>query len=63
MTAVKQSLGTRQGGFVIVAVLWILAALATLASACSVYVANSAAASHVTDDRLQAEASIEACVE
>jgi general secretion pathway protein K len=50
-------------GFVLVAVLWILAALAVLASIYSSYTVNTAAASHVADDRVQAEASIRAGVE
>ena len=52
-----------EAGFVLVAVLWILAALATLASIYSSYTINTAAASHVADDRVQAEASIRAGVE
>ncbi len=52
-----------ESGFVLVAVLWILAALATLAAIYSAYTINTAAASHVYDDRLQAEASIRAAVE
>jgi general secretion pathway protein K len=44
-------------------VLWILAALATLASIYSSYTVNTAAASHIPDDRVQAEASIRAGVE
>jgi general secretion pathway protein K len=56
--------GTRtEAGFVLVAVLWILAALATLASVYSSYTVNTAAASRVADDRVQAEASIRAGVE
>jgi general secretion pathway protein K len=43
-------------GFVIVAVLWVLAALATLASVYSIYVSNTAAASHVSEDRIRASA-------
>src|SRR5271167_3211275 len=50
-------------GFVLVAVLWILAALATLASIYSVYAVNTVNASHVADDRVQTEASIRAGVE
>lgn len=42
-------------GFIIVAVLWILIALATLASIYSIYVGNSALALSVMDDGLQAE--------
>jgi general secretion pathway protein K len=52
-----------EAGFVLVAVLWILAALATLASIYSSYTINTAAASHIADDRVQAEASIRAGVE
>jgi general secretion pathway protein K len=50
-------------GFVLVAVLWMLAALATLASIYSAYTSATAAGSHVSDDRLQAEASIRAGIE
>jgi general secretion pathway protein K len=50
-------------GFVLIAVLWMLAALATLASIYSAYAVNTAAASHIPDDRVQAEASILAGVE
>lgn len=58
-----QSRRPAQSGFVLVAVLWILAALATLAAIYSAYTVNTAAASRVSDDRLQAEASIHAAVE
>lgn len=51
------------GGFILIAVLWILAALATLAAIYSVYAINTAAASHVADDRAQSEASVRAGVE
>ena len=51
------------GGFILIAVLWIIAALATLAAIYSIYAVNTAAASHVADDRLQAEASFRAGVE
>lgn len=47
---------TRDRGFIIVAVLWILAALATLASIMSIYVINAASAFAVHDERLQSEA-------
>src|SRR5208282_5609900 len=50
-----KSEGHADSGFVLVAVLWILAALATLASIYSVYAVNTVAASHVADDRVQAE--------
>ena len=44
------------GGFIIVAVLWILGLLAALVSIYAVYVANAAFSLSVNDDRLQAEA-------
>jgi general secretion pathway protein K len=53
----------REKGFVLVAVLWILAALTALASSYSTYVANSAIASKVKDDRLEAEAAITSSLE
>jgi general secretion pathway protein K len=63
MTSFSRSATRAEAGFVLVAVLWILAALATLASIYSSYTVNTAAASRVTDDRVQAEASIRAGVE
>lgn len=67
MARAMKSIGPRSApaddGFILVAVLWIVAALATLASIYSIYASNAAAASHVGDDRLQAEASIRAGVE
>jgi general secretion pathway protein K len=53
----------RSDGFIVVAVLWILAALATLASIYAVYVINTATAMSVNDDRVQAEAVITAALE
>ena len=50
-------------GFIIVAVLWILGALATLVSIYAIYVANTAVSLSVNDDRLQAEASVSAALE
>ena len=50
-------------GFIIVAVLWILIALATLASIYSIYISNSALAVSVMDDGLQAEALVSASLE
>src|SRR5215471_12278909 len=50
-------------GFVIVAVLWILGALATLASIYAVYIIDTATAGRVQDDRVQAEAVISAGLE
>ena len=63
MTSRSRSATRAEAGFVLVAVLWILAALATLASIYSSYTVNTAAASRVGDDRVQAEASIRAGVE
>ena len=50
-------------GFIIVAVLWILIALATLASIYSIYINNSALALSRMDDGLQAEALVSAGLE
>jgi general secretion pathway protein K len=47
--------GSSRDGFIIIAVLWMLTALATLAAIYSVYVANTAMALAVSDDALQAE--------
>ena len=63
VTSLSRSATRAEAGFVLVAVLWILAALATLASIYSSYTVNTAAASRVADDRVQAEASIRAGVE
>ncbi len=53
----------QRDGFIIVAVLWILIALATLASVYSIYINNSALAVSVSDDGLQAEALFSASLE
>jgi general secretion pathway protein K len=50
-------------GFVLVAVLWVLAALAALAVIFSVFLANSARAIAVNDNALQSEALVSAAVE
>src|SRR5262245_43664612 len=50
-------------GFVMVAVLWILGALATLASIYSVYIIDTAVAFKTHDDRLQAEGLVSAALE
>jgi general secretion pathway protein K len=52
-----------ESGFIIVAVLWILMALAALASAYALYTGNSAVAARVSNDRLQADALISAGLE
>jgi len=63
VTSAPKSATRTEAGFVLIAVLWMLAALATLASIYSSYTVNTAAASRVPDDRVQAEASIRAGVE
>jgi general secretion pathway protein K len=50
-------------GFVLVAVLWILAALAALASVYAVYIANTAISTRMYDQRLETEALISAGLE
>jgi len=50
-------------GFVIIAVLWVLAALAALATIFSVYLSNSAQALAVNDSGLKAEALVSASLE
>jgi general secretion pathway protein K len=54
---------TSEQGFVIVVVLWLLAALAALATIFSVYLSNSARALAINDTALQAEALVSASVE
>jgi len=54
---------TAADGFILVAVLWILGALAALASIYASYVANTALAVAVNDDAIQAEAVRSAAVE
>jgi general secretion pathway protein K len=50
-------------GFILVAVLWIMAALATLASIYSTYVGNVGIASHLDDDQLRARVAILSALE
>jgi general secretion pathway protein K len=54
---------TRSDGFIIVAVLWMLAALAALVSIYAIYVTNSAFAVSASDDAVNAEPLIAAGVE
>lgn len=54
---------TSPDGFIIVAVLWILGALATLVSIYAVYVMNTASAFSLHQDRLQSEALVTAAIE
>jgi general secretion pathway protein K len=60
-TAIRRA--RRPDGFIVVAVLWILGALATLASIYAVYVVDTAVAFGVHDDRLKAEGMVKAGVE
>jgi general secretion pathway protein K len=59
----RSAVGSSQRGFVLVAVLWILAALAALAVIFSVYLSNSARALALNDTTLQAQALVSAGVE
>lgn len=52
-----------ESGFIIIAVLWILAVLAALISIYAVYVTNAAMSLSVNDDRLQSEALVSAALE
>ncbi|HTO64570.1 MAG TPA: type II secretion system minor pseudopilin GspK [Bradyrhizobium sp.] len=63
MTRFFASRASSQGGFVIVAVLWLLAALAALVTVFSIYLSNSARALAVTDEAVQAEGLVSAGVE
>jgi len=53
----------RQSGFILVAALWILAALAALTVIFSVYLSSSARALRIEDEQVQAEALISAAIE
>lgn len=55
--------GDNSDGFIVVAVLWMLGAFATLASIYAVYVINTATAMGVNDDRLRAEGVMTAALE
>jgi general secretion pathway protein K len=54
---------TASDGFIVVAVLWILSALAALVSVYSVFVIDTATAFKVHDDRLRAEGLVSAAIE
>jgi general secretion pathway protein K len=54
---------TASDGFIVVAVLWILLALAALVSVFAIYVANTELAVSVNDDSVQAEALVSASLE
>ena len=53
----------RREGFIVIAVLWILGALATLVSIYAIYVIDSAASFAAYDDRLRAEALVSGALE
>ncbi|MET3355587.1 UNVERIFIED_ORG: general secretion pathway protein K [Xanthobacter viscosus] len=55
--------GTHRAGFILVAVLWILAALATLATVYAVYISSTATAAAVRDDSIIAHGLATAAVE
>jgi general secretion pathway protein K len=63
MPAMRHQRPERDGGFIIVAVLWIMLALATLASVYAVYVVRTAYAVGPSDDRVNAEALFTAALE
>jgi general secretion pathway protein K len=54
---------TQQSGFILVATLWILAALAALTVTFSLYLSNSARALRLEDETVQTEALISAAIE
>src|SRR5579872_1403809 len=58
-----QTARSSEGGFVIIAVLWILVALAALATIFSVYLSNSARALGATDISLERDALVSASLE
>ena len=60
---VRRDEGTACDGFVLVAVLWILSAFATLAAIYSIYVANTAMAVAGTNDAIEADALMSASIE
>jgi general secretion pathway protein K len=60
---IRPSTTRNTDGFIVVAVLWILGALATLASIYAVYVINTATAMSINDDRVQADALVTAALE
>jgi general secretion pathway protein K len=63
MTGLVSPKPSSERGFVIVAVLWLLAALAALVTVFSIYLSNSARALAVTDEAVQADGLVSAGVE
>jgi general secretion pathway protein K len=60
---IRQSARSSEDGFVIIAVLWILMALAVLATVFSIYLSNSARALGATDINLERDALVSASLE
>jgi general secretion pathway protein K len=63
MREASRAAATSEHGFVLITVLWIIAALSALATIFAVYLSNSAQALAVSDTGLQAEALVSASVE
>jgi general secretion pathway protein K len=63
MRKASPTVATSERGFVLVAVLWIIAALSALATVFAIYLSNSAQAVALNDTGLQAEALVSAGVE
>jgi general secretion pathway protein K len=63
MRNVPRTAATSERGFVLVAVLWIVAALAALATIFAVYLSNTAQALAINDTAMQAEALVSASLE
>jgi len=53
----------RESGFILVAVLWMIVALALLSSVYSHFVSTALASSHIPDERVQAEEAIRSAIE
>jgi general secretion pathway protein K len=62
-TPFRHTASSSQGGFIIIAVLWILVALSTLATIFSLYLSNSARALGTTDTGVQVDALVSASLE
>jgi general secretion pathway protein K len=63
MTMRQPNAGRRSEGFIVVAVLWIMSALATLALIYSTYLANAAITLSLTSEKIEAEALTTAALE
>lgn len=63
MPKVNLRIAARRDGFILVTVLWILAALSALASVYAVYISNTAMAAHSYASRVEADALVRAALE